>query len=330
MKRRPVLELYNDYKRDVKFLKTFCRPENLNSVDMIIYFPLSPEEREIFKTEETRIFNMMIQQTGSGPHPSILMDSSFNENHKISKMNFKPHLKVLSADFFTLPNLKHVFRERLPKFFALMKAWTKGDYFNLDYEYLRDALEGTDLMTEITTHLNASFRMVKSVEMVNNIVAENLYMNLEVFFNNFKDKAKSKLLFLNRDANLGNKRVLLVVLLEFVLKKSFESRGRKRERETYARVVNKAMVQHMVNRLVKESKAMAGFFRGLNVRKFKGFESSFINEQEFFSIADLQKDMFGPTDFNHSYFGKTDRRFIVGLVVKILLVIMICQVVNIM
>lgn len=299
------MQLHRDYQKDIKFLKTFYRPDTLSSLDIIVYFPLSEDDKNKFKTEETRIFNLMIQQSQKGTHPSIMMDSDFKENHKISKMTFKPFLKIISADFFTLPNIKFIFREKLEKFFKLLKSWTKSDYFNLDFEYLKEALEGTDKLTEITASLNASFKLVKSLETVNNIVAENLFMNLEVFYNNFRDKAKSKLLFLNRDQSISERGVLLVVLAEFLLKKSIGSRSLKEEREVFGKFVNKSLIKHIVNRFVKTSKTINDFFEGVKKKSFKLFDNTFMNEQEFHAIVDLQKTIYGPIDFNHKYFSKS-------------------------
>ena len=129
-KRFPVTDLFMEYRKDLRFIKAFYIPNEISSIDFIMYFPLDEREKKMFKKEELRIYNILLNNENNEQRNSLYLNND-QDQIKLSKMDFSKNIFCLSIDFFTFPKRENIFMERIEKYFDLIKNWTKSEFLNI-------------------------------------------------------------------------------------------------------------------------------------------------------------------------------------------------------
>lgn len=300
MKRLPVTNLFEEYRSDFRWMKTFYLPSEMTSIDIIFASALSPIQKEVFQEEETRLFNLLAKLKADEPKKYI---EGVEEVMKFSKLDYKSFVFCHSMDFFLFPDKTRVFRQKLHKFFDLIKAWTKSENIYVDMDAMRKYLANEEIFSRLRSRVTKEFKMATKFQEnpVNKLKAfEN---NLTYFHENHSQAFPSKLTFVSKTLNLDNDVFLMDSVLSFVVARGIEQMDKK-DQDCMREFLNKDLVSGMVNLVTKTWGKIRHFHSSLNNGEFAGEGLGVSDETEFYNLHKLLPLVYGPTSLNHKHFRK--------------------------
>lgn len=315
MKRLPVTDLFEEYKNDLRWVKTFYLPEQMTAVDMIFCSSLTPIQKEAFQDEETRLFNLVMKHNTNDKGGNF--ESHEQRIKSLSKLDFKPFVYALSADFFMLPDKKKVFARRIHKFFDLVKAWTSCEHINVDMNALEKFVADEKVFKRVLAKLSAEFKMASKFKENTNSRRKSFTNNLVHFHENFSKSHPDKTVFVTETLNLDNDIFLLDAMLKFTINNGIEKLA-KMDQSRVKAFISEELILQMVNRMTKTWGKIRHFQHSLNNGEYVGEGLGISDETEFNNLHKLLPLIYGPTSTNFKYYskqgeGRNQRVVVVGI-----------------
>lgn len=289
----PVTDLFEEYRNDVRWVKSLYLPAQLSLIDVIFAIEPDETEKQRFKKEETRLFNLVMRNQSGGKYSPVKIE-------ELTQFGYEDFVSVISADFMSLPQREHVFKERVAKFFQFVKTWTKTEHLNVDLKYLENYIENPPVFNRIKTHLTKNYIIATSFP-------QNQNNRLKILSSNLAHESMSKMLpkvvFITSDDDLGNDPQILKTLLDRVISQGLLKLP-KNDQPSIRALLSPEFVQNVVVRSTSTWGKLRAFQRALNKGVFETNLTEVADEGEFYNLHRLLPLVFGPTSLNFKYFRK--------------------------
>lgn len=294
-KRMPVTDLFEEYRNDVRWVKSLYLPVSLSAVDVIFAIEPNEEQKRRFRKEETRLFNL-VMRTRSGDKTS---SSKIDE---LVQFGYEDFVSALSADFLSLPHRDLVFKERVHKFFQFVKTWTRTGHLNVDLKYLESYIENPTVFDRIKKFLSENFIMATSFPRDSTNRLKILSNNLSHFHDSHSE-LPPKVVFITAEDDLGNDPQILRTLLEHVITQGLYKLPKKDQSGMRA-MLSPEFVNNVVSRSSHSWAKVRAFQKALNKGVFEANLADVADEGEFYNLHRLLPLIYGPTSLNYKYFRK--------------------------
>jgi hypothetical protein len=293
----PVTDLFEEYQNDIRWVKTFYLPQKITAVDFFFTVSINDSAKEAFKEEEARLFNIMIKNEKESKGDSI------SENSNLPKFDFESYVFALSADFFNLPDSKKVFKERIKKFFELVKSWTNVDYITIDMEYLEKYVNNSKIFKNVMLTILNDFKHSIKFKKNSEDRIKSLQSNLGFFKEKLSKTCTPKVVFITNENDLDNDIKVLDTLLKFVISCGVPKLYKK-DQEKITKFIDKDIISQIVNQISGEWAKLRVFHQSLNKGLFPGEGLGIGDQTEFHNLHKLLPLVYGPTSLNFSYYSK--------------------------
>lgn len=301
-KRFPVTDLFEEYKNDIRWIKTFYLPIQMSSIDILFTVPLTSVQKEAFQDEETRLFNL-IMKNNTPEHGQYTSNKPPLDLEKLTKLDYKSFSFALSADYFHFPDKSIIFETRIHKFFELIKVWTKAEFINIDMTFLREYINDAKIFKEIQIKLTEMFQMATNLKKNQSSRLTSLTNNLEVYQNDFSKKFPNKIVFVSPEVDLENSANLLKKMVEFVIAKGIFKLA-KCNQEKVKNFISNELINHMVNRCTGTWTKINYYLKILNKGLFQGPILDIMDDTEFQNLHKLLPLVYGPTTYNFRFYSR--------------------------
>lgn len=291
----PVTDLFEEYRNDIRWVKTFYLPARFSSVD--IFFTIEPdkEAKTLFQKEETRLFNLV----NCSQAPETLPPQRVRE---LTKLDYCSFFEGLGADFMSLPERDHVFKERVSKFFSLVKTWTRTAHLNVDLGYLESFVENAQISGRVKSRLSKDFPIATNFPSAALDRIKILNNNLS-HFGEKHNSAPRKVAFVTADQDLGNNTGILKSLLGFVIERGLRKFPKGHRAEMHS-LLSKEFMENLIQRISQPWEKLRKFQWALNRGMFSPDIAGITDESEFSNLHRLLPLVYGPTSLNSKYFRK--------------------------
>jgi len=297
----PVTDLFEEYRNDLRWVKTFYLPLRITSLDYFFTVAINDSAKEAFKEEEGRLFNI-IQEKNKKKTPLTSEEIS-----NLPKFDFSSYVFSLSADFCILPDKTKIFKERIFKFFELMKSWTKTDFINIDMDHLEKYINNPEIHKTVLSKITKEFKQAIKFKKSSEDRIKSLKSNLGFFKEKHLQASPAKIVFVTNEDSLDDDIEILDLLLKFVVSCGIPKLY-KADQDNLNQFIDKEFISNIVNKVTTNWTKIRLFHESLNKGIFPGEWLGIGDQTEFYNLHKLLPLVYGPTSLNFSYFSNISVR----------------------
>ena len=291
----PVTDLFEEYRNDIRWIKNFYLPLRLTALDFFFGVSINESAREAFQEEETRLFNIVLNKKKNN------QELKFEEFAEMLKFDFNSYVFALSVDFFLLPDPKKIFKEKISKFFELVKSFTNVEYINIDMDYLEKYVNNSKIFKNVQFKISNDFKQATKFKKTGKERIKSLQSNLGSFKKKYSKTHPFKVGFVTNENDLDNNIEILDVFIKFVISCGIPKLYTK-DQEKVKKFLDIDFISTMINEITENWAKKRVFHESLNKGVFPGESMGIVDQTEFYNVHKLLPLVYGPTSLNFSYF----------------------------